>query len=231
MHWLISGETMDGLIEEILEQSKAQIFTPEVIQARFKHTGIWLFNETLICQKFVDMYSWKQKASATSTAEKELAQMIDVVKEAISPKTAKPKPRQGRTTGKNKLMLGTEMIEHANKIKAMANKEKEEKNATKAKREQLKKDKENSQKERAKAAEEKKSVQQQWDQARTCSTCGKKFHINHKFWTCEVCEVYKACTICQEDTNIAEIHTAECVDKGNKSSDSESEVLLTNNNK
>ena len=231
MRRLISGETMDGLIEEILEQSKAQIFTPEVIQAGFKHTGIWPFNEALIRQKFVDMYSWKQKASTTSTAEKELAQMIDVVKEAISPKTTKPKPRRGRTAGKNKLMLGTEMIEHANKIEAVANKEKEEKNAAKAKREQLKKDKENSQKERAEAAEIKKLNQQQWEQARTCSTCSKKIRINHKFWTCEVCEVYKACTLCQEDTNIAEIHTAECVDEGNMSSDDESEVLLENNNK
>ncbi len=231
MRRLISGESLNGMLEEILEQNKSKIFTKEVIQAGFKHTGIWSFDASVICEKFVDTYQWNQKSKVKTTEEKDLAVMIGIVKEAISPKTSNPKPKKGRAAAKNKLMLGTEMINFAEKIEAHTNKQKEEKNAAKEKKEQLKKDKQQAQKDKADASQKRKHDQMQWPPARTCSTCHKIYRINHKFWTCEVCGVYKACILCQDDTNIAEVHTAECVNAGNETSSHESNSAEANSQK
>lgn len=229
MRRLISGESLNGMLEEILEQNKSQVFTKSVIQAGFKHTGIWPFNANAIREKFADAYQWNQKSKAKSTAEKDLASMIDIVKEAISPKTNKPKPRRGRAAVKNKLMLGSEMIEHADKVEALAKKQQEKKNAAKEKKEQVKKDKQQAHKEKADANQKKKHDQLLWQQARTCSTCCKIYRINHKFWTCDICGVYKACIVCQDDSNIAEVHTAACVQEGDEMSSHEIYTSQVNN--
>ena len=221
---LITGESLTGMLEEILEKNKSQVFSKEVIQAGFMRTGIWPFNASAIREKFADAYQWHQKSKAKTTEEKDLATMIDTIKETISPKTNKPKPRSGCFAAKNKLMLGSEMLEHAEKMEALAKKQQQEKNAAKEKKEQAKKDKQQAQKEKTAISSKKKQGQLQWQQARTCLTCLKIFRINHKFWTCEVCGVYKACILCQDDANIAKVHTAACIELADKMSSHESNV-------
>jgi hypothetical protein len=119
-------------------------------------------------------------------------------------------------------MLGTEMVNHAKKIEALAKKQQAKKNAAKEKREQGKKVTQQAQTERADASQKKENDKLQWELAHTCSTGCKIFQINHRFCTCELCGVYKACILCQDDANIAKVHTAACFKEADELSSHES---------
>ena len=221
MRRLLCGEVLHSVIEDIITEEKSNIFEESVIQAEFKHTGIWPFNKALILTKFQNAYMFPTKSKPNTTEEEQVKAMALIVKDTILPEQPKTQTKRVRINEKNKLMTGQQLIIFQRQKEETEAKEKEAKELVKKEREDKKRKRQQEQVERAERSKQRKIDQERKVAEKTCSMCQRIYTVKHKFWVCYLCNQYRACVSCQEKKNIEEQHIADC--RGDSSFDENEE--------
>lgn len=214
---LLTGESLNSIIEDIITEEKSNVFDKATIQAGFKHTGMWPFDENEIRKKFEDMYAWSKTSHSDSTDNMSIQSMVAVIKDSLLADITKTATKRVRVNERNKVMTGQQLIDYTVEKEEKAKKEAEEKEVLKKEKEEKKRKREEEKLERQELTKKRKLEKEQKVLDRTCSNCSKIYRANHRFWTCDHCDSFQACLFCQEDDDITELHLDQCAGRVNDS--------------
>lgn len=217
----LRGESLNTATQDAIFEAEQEAFTPDIIQAGFKNTGVWPFNKKLIRDRFAEEYEWAKESDSDTDANDEVDEVLRTIDDYFNSKQSDTKTRVSAINTKSKLFLGSEIHEahmEAQKIKA----EKEAKKAEKAKLKEEKKrkavdDKLDSKRPRKKAkiSEEELADQISFeiseDSLIECSGCDG---LIDDYWTCPTCNTFNLCEDCQVDEEIETEHAKTCQKNG-----------------
>jgi len=80
---LLTHEGMETIIQDIFTDIESEALNPHTIQAGFKNTGIWPFDEKLILDKFKNEYMWMEDSKVETIEAQTIEAIAHVFKEKV----------------------------------------------------------------------------------------------------------------------------------------------------
>jgi len=212
---LIEGEDLSTILQDVFTDIDSTVFERNTVIAGFRNTGIYPFNKQLILENFANEFMWHQKSNNKTSAEIDIAEMVDQFKAKLFPNNNTVK-RKARISEKNKAHTGEAIV----KIHIREQHEKEEKEQQKEEKIQQREEKKR-QKEEEKRQREEERRKRVNDKAKliklkmdlrenmTCSNCSSVSRSEANIYRCSGCNIFKLCLRCQKNMNIREDHECE----------------------
>lgn len=125
-------EPLDTVAQDAIAIAEKEAFTPDIIAAGFKNTGIWPFNAKLIRERFAKEYGWTEETKPKSKVKSCAETVIEAVDTYFNTNQPDAKLRAPAISDKAKVFGGSDVLQmraDSQKIKA----EKEAKKVEKAK--------------------------------------------------------------------------------------------------
>lgn len=208
----IRGENLTSVVQEALIEAEQSAFNTTTIVASFKNTGIWPFDEKLVCERFSKEYMWKDKSEPIPKQSQQVHTILRRLNGLMNAKTPTKTKHAAAIQEKSMLFLGSEIQQYqkeavakrATKVEKAASG-----GANKRKRSSLTGPKVKAKKARVElesSAEESVAL----SDLHQCNSCGD---YDDDYWACSSCKIFTLCQLCQSDVPAIENHKAKCAKK------------------
>ena len=204
------GETLNHLIRDVVPEAMAKAFTPSIIKAAFRDTGLYPFNEQIIRERCMENLGCTSETSAMAEVEEKALQAITDIHKKDGPGGEKKKKRLRAPVGLNQAYTSGHVIQgHEEELRKKAEEErmkrlrKETAEEKRKERERIKEEKKVALDEKRNEARLKKEERLLEAKARVCSVCKRRKTARTKdgadWFRCQNCPSYSLCPKHEEE--------------------------------
>ena len=213
----ISGAKLNQIIRDVVPGVMAKAFTPTLIKAAYKVTGMYPFDEEKIrrrCLENLGNFTDPENNTLAKVEENAMHALKEIYKEDDKKKANRKRKRA--PVGLNQAYTSGHVIQGHEEERRREEEETKAKNLRKEEAEAKKRENKKKKEDEKKAAQEKRIAERRnkeeakrlEQESKMCKLCKKKKTARSKKWfKCENCQIYHVCPNHADDTRM---HIAAC---------------------